>query len=1135
MAGNEQVTILLLLEAVDKASGVLGRIGQAFTNLGETLQHASEISARTAEEQQLLTDKATASAAAWTEATNLQSAAQEKLALANKAVQEAQAQAVEWAGIQKEAEAELAAATRALTEEEQFSLRVIQESSAAAAEAVKTSTATQIAALDALQATEKEVAVRSQEMAAAQDAASTESGLGAAALGGLKTVAMTTAIGVAALGVVTGKAAANFQSMTAVLATSGGEMDKTGALLESSRQGILNLAQATGTATDQLTKGMYMIGSAGFTAAKGGLDVLKAAAEGAKAENADLGVVSNALTTIMLDYGKSIGTPVAAMDQLIAVVQNGKVTTEALSASLSAVLPIANAAGLSFDQVGGALATMTAQGMSAQQSAQDLAHTIGSLQKPNNVQIQLMQQMGIDSNKLSMDLGKNGLTGTMNILLQAIAAHTKNGQVLLNTWYTSAAAASDLKTMIASMTPQMQSLAKSFLSGGMSAKDFRTALYDLPPIQRNVLMQFQTLADKANGFNSMLKAGQPNAMTFQAALSGLTGGQMGLNTMLMLSAKNGTLFEQNVAKVGAAAKGAGQDVNGWEIIQGNFNQKLAELKETVQVAAIRIGTALLPVMTKLLDAVMKIVQPMGEWISKHQTLTAVILGVIGVLGTLLTLILSAVKIFKMVKMAIEAVGTALEAIAEADPIILVITAIAVAAYLIVTHWSTVKQWLEDFWHWLVSAAKATGDFFVKIWRDVVGALKAAWGGIVDAWNSTGGKAITWIAGEWDKATGPVVKEWNKIVSDLQSIWGSLVTIWDATGGKLVSFIAGQWKSVWTDTKQTWDMISGFFRGVFQIWLGVIKAAMNTAEGFFHVAWDVISGVFKAAWDFISGIVKAGADIVMGILKAAWDVIKGDAKLVWTMITGFINTALDFIKDILKLFADLVTGKWSKLWGDIEKTAQDLWNNVSKMFRNALSELWGIISGAVSQIWDGFIKAIVDAGSGIWKALQDLGSMVLHVFVDAGKWLWNAGVDLVKGLIGGLESMGSSLVQTVTTLGGLIPKWKGPPEKDKIMLVANGQLIMQGLITGIDSQTDALRKKLEQVTTTVTASVNPTLNLGAPSTASALAKAGGNTYTNYVDLRGSQVMSDADMDKFVTKIGNRIATRSLPAAGAYIRM
>ena len=182
-----------------------------------------------------------------------------------------------------------------------------------------------------------------------------------------------------------------------------------------------------------------------------------------------------------------------------------------------------------------------------------------------------------------------------------------------------------------------------------------------------------------------------------------------------------------------------------------------------------------------------------------------------------------------------------------------------------------------------------------------------------------------------------------------------------------------------------------------------------------------------------------------------------------------------------------------------------------------------------------IKAIVDAGSGIWKALKDLASMVLHVFVDAGKWLWQAGKDIVNGLINGLKSMGSSLVQTVTTLGGLIPKWKGPPEKDKVMLVQNGQLIMQGLITGIDSQTDALRKKLEQVTTTVTASVNPTLNLGAPSAASALSRAGGNTYVNHVDLRGSQVMSDADMDKFVTKIGNRIATRFLPASGTFIRM
>src|SRR6185312_8789146 len=166
------------------------------------------------------------------------------------------------------------------------------------------------------------------------------------------------------------------------------------------RAGILSIASSTGTEIQELTNGMYMIGSAGFTGAKG-LTVLTAAAQGAKAENADLGTVSNALTTILKDYGRGADQATASMDQLIAVVQNGKTTTEALAASLSNVLPIASAAGLSFEQVGGAMATMTGEGMSAQQAAQDLANTIRSLQNPNHVAINEMAQMGLNANQVS--------------------------------------------------------------------------------------------------------------------------------------------------------------------------------------------------------------------------------------------------------------------------------------------------------------------------------------------------------------------------------------------------------------------------------------------------------------------------------------------------------------------------------------------------------------------------------------------------------------------------------------------------------------------------------------------------------------------------------------------------------------
>ena len=88
---------------------------------------------------------------------------------------------------------------------------------------------------------------------------------------------------------------------------------------------------------------------------------------------------------------------------------------------------------------------MTAQNMSAQQASQDLANTIRALQNPNKQAITQMEQMGLNSNDLAQNLGKRGLTGTLEMLTRAVAAHTRGGQVLISTFQASKIAAEGAK------------------------------------------------------------------------------------------------------------------------------------------------------------------------------------------------------------------------------------------------------------------------------------------------------------------------------------------------------------------------------------------------------------------------------------------------------------------------------------------------------------------------------------------------------------------------------------------------------------------------------------------------------------------------------------------------------------------
>ena len=222
--------------------------------------------------------------------------------------------------------------------------------------------------------------------------------------------------------------AAQLQTQVTKLYTSAGESQKN---LPMMTQGILGLSGQTATSQSELSAGAYMIESAGFHG-QSALQILKAAAQGAKAEGAPLGEVGNALTSLMVSYGMKPGQATSAMNQIITMVGSGKMTMAGATAALPSVLPVAAKAGLSFGQVGGALATMTQTGMSPDWASQMLRHTIGSLQNPSNVQTQEMQQLGINSVGLSKNLGKEGLTGAIGTVETAILDHMgPAGTVLL--------------------------------------------------------------------------------------------------------------------------------------------------------------------------------------------------------------------------------------------------------------------------------------------------------------------------------------------------------------------------------------------------------------------------------------------------------------------------------------------------------------------------------------------------------------------------------------------------------------------------------------------------------------------------------------------------------------------------------
>lgn len=224
------------------------------------------------------------------------------------------------------------------------------------------------------------------------------------------------------IGVASLKMAGDFQAGITSLVTGAGE---SRANLKLVSDGILNLATQTGTSAQQLTDGMYMIESAGYHGAAG-LDVLKAAAMGAKVGNADLGTVADATTTIMKDYPNVMHGASGAVNTLIATVASGKTHMADLSQSLAMILPTASAAHVGLNDVMGAMATMTGEGVPAANAATYLRQTILALDAPGKQAQNALASIGLSSKDVATAL-QTSLPGALQMITEHLGKKFPEG------------------------------------------------------------------------------------------------------------------------------------------------------------------------------------------------------------------------------------------------------------------------------------------------------------------------------------------------------------------------------------------------------------------------------------------------------------------------------------------------------------------------------------------------------------------------------------------------------------------------------------------------------------------------------------------------------------------------------------
>ena len=415
---------------------------------------------------------------------------------------------------------------------------------------------------------------------------------------------------------------------------------------------ILDLSQELGQAPDLIVKGMYQAISAGVDP-KEAINFMKQAGKAAIAGASDIFTATDLATSIKNAFNLPMENMGKVYDVIFKTVQKGKTTFPEIAHSFQQVGAAAASAGISFEHVQTAVAQMTLGGVKTERAYTSLKYVIDALVAPADKAKKIFERLGLEIN--AETVRQKDLLGIMGELQQAMAGLSEKEQA----------------EMIADIFGSQEAQ--------MFVKDFMT---------------------NTEKYKDMLK-----------------------------EIKDST--------------GATEDA--YKKMEGTSAQQFEKLKQTLNSIKIALGESILPALNMFMSAVKKIAMPVAEFAQKHKILTGVILGgfiaisaivvSLGMMGivlgmaikgyTNLNILLSLVTANKLRLVTaikgltisaisgIRAISTALLT-TPVGWIILGITALVAAGYLLWRNWDKVSKALGSAWNWLKENWKKVLQVFLYI-------------------------------------------------------------------------------------------------------------------------------------------------------------------------------------------------------------------------------------------------------------------------------------------------------------------------------------------------------------------------------------------------------------------------------------
>jgi TP901 family phage tail tape measure protein len=423
------------------------------------------------------------------------------------------------------------------------------------------------------------------------------------------------------------------------------------------------------------------------------------------------------------------------------------------------------------------------------------------------------------------------------------------------------------------------------------------------------------------------------AQQLKDATSGLSEEQkaMAFNTIFGADAIRAAAAVANAGGEGFTAMGqamgnAGSAADQAALRNQGFKFALDSLLGTVETIQIVLGSALLPILTTLInDAIIPAANGFLSWgqaiLGANDPLAALLLSINGVLPGFSSFVAGIVSAWQAVQPLVD--------VLQANLVPILVGVAGLIGGLVIGG--------------LIA--------FVAAWAPVIAAVTAAiaiGAALYSAWQSNFGGIQT--------VTSAVLGAVQQVVT---TVVGFVAQFWQQNGDSILA--TGQ---------RVWGQVQGIITTALQIVQTVVTTVLGAIASFWQQHGATIQQVASGAWTVISNLVQATLSVIQGALTAALQIMQGD----WS---GALNTILSTAQSIFPNLQQIASGAITAIkglftigWDVVTSTVSSVWNGIQSAITGPVEAAQRVVDRVIGAI-KGVIQSGIDAVNGLINTINSI--------------------------------------------------------------------------------------------------------------------------------------------------------------------